>query len=191
MKRSSKKGLLIFILWILTDIFAKYALDKAGFLDYFHVFDLVIVLIFELYMFFQLPGSEYFWDAVEHAEDPIHRKIRLAVMACIVAFLIFVFKWAYFLAFYFITTIRIDGIINFFRVSHEERHQILEKEGIPEIRSYLHILVVAPMIILILIAVGLFVFLWYIPAKSSGGKTQTVSFYQVEDSKPFQNKTLL
>lgn len=128
MKRSSKKGLLIFILWILTDIFAKYSLDKAGFLDYFHVFDLVIVLIFELYIFFQLPGSEYFWDTVEHVEDPIHRKIRLAVMACIVAFLIFVFKWAYFLAFYFITTIKIDGIINFFRVSREERHQILKAE---------------------------------------------------------------
>ena len=190
MKRSSKKGLLIFILWILTDIFAKYSLDKAGFLDYFHVFDLVIVLIFELYIFFQLPGSEYFWDTVEHVEDPIHRKIRLAVMACIVAFLIFVFKWAYFLAFYFITTIKIDGIINFFRVSHEERHQILEKEGIPELKTYLYILVVAPIILVLVVAA----FLWYIfhtPVKSSGGKTQTVSFYELEDSKPFQNNTLL
>jgi len=180
MKRSSKKELLIFILWILTDIFAKYALNKAGFLGYYHIFDLVIVLVFELYLFFQLPGAEYFWDAVEHAEDPIHRKIRLAVMACIVAFLIFVFKWAYFLAFYFIMTIRIDGIINFFRISDEERHQIFEAKGIPELKTYLYIIVVVP-IILILIAVGFFVFLWYMPAKSSEGKNQTVSFYQMQD----------
>jgi hypothetical protein len=101
-------------------------------------------------------------------------------MACIVSLLIFAFKWAYFTELYFIATIRIDGIINFFRVSHEERHRILEQEGIPELKSYLYILVAAP-IIFGLTAVAFFWFILHMPAKSSAKKSSTVSFYQIQD----------
>ena len=68
------------------------ALDKTGLYRYFPVLDLSVVFIFELYIFFQLPESKYFWDSVEHAEDPSYRKIRLAIMACVFAFLILVLK---------------------------------------------------------------------------------------------------
>lgn len=180
MKRSSLKELLIFVLWLLTDTFGSIALIKAHLSHYFPVYYLAIALIFEMYIFFQLPGAKYFWNAAEHAEDPRHGKIRLFVMACVVVFLIFVLKGAYFLAFYFIATIRIDGIINFFRVSHEERHRILETEGIPELKSYLYIFVVTP------IATALFAvcFLWFVfhsSKKHSIKKNHTVSFYQVSD----------
>ncbi|MBO6055435.1 MAG: hypothetical protein J6P84_00430 [Alphaproteobacteria bacterium] len=190
MKRSNLKELLIFTLWLLVGGFGYFFLAKHYGVAIQKIFYLSVAVIFETYMFFQLPGAEYFCDAAKYAENPSHGKIRLMVMSCLVAFLIFVFKWAYFSEFYFIATIRIDVIINFFRVSHEERHQILEKEGIPELKTYLYILVVAPIILVLVVAA----FLWYIfhtPVKSSGGKTQTVSFYQLEDSKPFQNNTLL
>ncbi len=150
MKRSSVKELLIFVLWILTDIVGVGLLARADLANYLHHFALSVVILFEMYIFLQLPGAKYFWNAVEHGEDPNHRKIRLAAMACIVALLIFVFKWYFFLSLYFIATIRIDGIINFFRVSHEERHRILETEGIPELKTYLYIIAGFP------IAVALF-----------------------------------
>lgn len=190
MKRSSVKELLIFVLWILVEGIGYFFFEKNYGITSQKIFYLSTAVIFEAYVFFQLPGAQYFWNAVEHAEDPSHGRIRLAVMTCVVAFLIFVFKWAYFTELYFIATIRIDGIINFFRVSHEERHRILEEEGIPELKSYLYILVVTPIILLLFVAA----FFWYIlhmPAKSSRAKARTVSFYQVEDSITFQNEKLL
>ncbi len=190
MKRSSVKELLIFILWILVEGFGYFFFAKNYGITSQKIFYLSTAVIFEAYVFFQLPGAQYFWNAVEHAEDPSHGKIRLAVMACVVAFLIFAFKWAYFTELYFIATIRIDGIINFFRVSHEERHQILETEGIPELKSYLYILVAAP-IVLMLIGAAFFWYIFHMPAKPFAKKSHVVSFYQVEDSKPFQNNALL
>ena len=101
-------------------------------------------------------------------------------MACVVAFLIFVLKWAYFSELYFIATLRVDGIINFFRTSHEERHRILEQEGIPELKTYLYMIVAAP----IMLGVFVIAILWsavHMPAKSSAKKSRTVSFYQIQD----------
>ena len=180
MKRSGLKELLVTILWLITATFGYFFLAKHYGVTAEKIFFLAIAVIFELYIFFQLPGAKYFWNAVEHAEDPSHGKIRLVAMACVVAFLIFVLKWAYFSELYFIATIRIDNIINFFRVSHEERHRILETEGIPELKTYLYILVATP-IILGLIAVGFFWFILHMPAKSSAKKGRTVSFYQIQD----------
>lgn len=114
-------------------------------------FWLAIVFLFEAYIFFQLPGAKYFWNAVEHGEDPNHGKIRLAAMACIVLFLIFALKWAFFLALYFITTIRIDGIINFCRVPHEERLRIFKTEGISELKSYMFLIISIPFITAIIV----------------------------------------
>lgn len=178
MKRSSLKELLIFVLWMLVEGFGFFFLAKHYGVTAQKIFYLSVAMIFEAYIFFQLPGAKYFWNAVEHSEDPSHGRIRLAVMTCVVMFLIFVFKWAYFLAFYFIATIRIDGIINFFRVSHEERHRIFETEGIPELKSYLYILIVAP-IAMVLFAVC---FLWFVfhSSTKSSAKSHTVSFYQVQ-----------
>lgn len=176
MKRSSLKELLIFVLWITVECFGYFFLGKNYSVTAQKIFYLSVAVIFEAYVFFQLPGAKYFWNAVEHAEDPSHGKIRLIVMSCVVAFLIFVFKWAYFTELYFIATIRIDGIINFFRVSHEERHRILETEGIPELKSYLYILIVAP-IAMVLFAVCFLLFVFHSSTKSSA-KNHTVSFYQ-------------
>ncbi len=165
MKRSSVKEFLIFTLWLLVGGFGYFLLAKHYGVAIQRIFYLSVAVIFEAYMFFQLPGAQYFCDAAKYAEDPSHGKIRLIVMSCLVAFLIFVFKWAYFSELYFIATIRIDSIINFFRVSHEERHQILEKEGIPELKTYLYILVVAP-IILALVVAALFWFMLHPPVSS-------------------------
>lgn len=186
MSRSSLKELLIFVLWLLVEVFGYFFLAKHCGVIAQKIFYLSVAVIFEAYIFFQLPGAQYFWNAVEHAEDPSHGKIRLIVMSCVVAFLIFVFKWAYFTELYFIATIRIDGIINFFRVSHEERHRILEEEGIPELKTYLYILVAAP-IALVLFAVC---FLWFSlhPSTKSSIKTRTVSFCQVQDFAKSQNE---
>ncbi len=126
MKRSSVKELLIFFLWLLTDIFGISILFKCHLFDYVHVFHLAVILLFEAYIFFQLPGAQYFWDAVEHRQDPKHRKIRLAAMACFVSFLIFILKWHLFFILYFIATVRIDSIINFCRVPLEEKFRIFE-----------------------------------------------------------------
>ena len=87
-------------------------------------------------------------------------------------------------------TVRIDGIINFFRVSHEERHQILETEGIPELKSYLYILVAAPIILLLFVG-ALLLLIVHTPAKPFAKKSHVVSFYQVEDFITFQNEKLL
>jgi len=179
MSRSNLKELLIFVLWLLVSGFGYFFISKHYGVAAQKIFYLSVAVIFELYVFFQLPGAQYFWNAVEHAEDPSHGKVRLIVMSCVVAFLIFVFKWAYFTELYFIATIRIDGIINFFRVSHEERHRILEEEGIPELKTYLYIIVAAP-IALVLFAVCFLWFVFHSPTKSSA-KTRTVSFYQVQD----------
>lgn len=141
MKMSSLKELLIFTLWILT-VFISIFLSKNGYsVQWFY---LAVVVLFETYVYFQLPYSEYFWNAAQHAEDPCHGKIRLAVMACLVVFLVFVLKWNYFPELYFIATIRVDGIINFFRSSKEERHRILETDGLSELKSYLYMLVWIP-----------------------------------------------
>lgn len=180
MNRSSLKELLIFVLWLLIEGFGYFFLTKHYGVAAQKIFYLSVAVIFEAYIFFQLPGAQYFWNAVEHAEDPSHGRIRLIVMLCLVVFLIFVFKWAYFSEFYFIATIRVDGIINFFRVPHEERHRILEQEGIPELKTYLYIIVVAP-IILALIAAAFFWYILHMPTKPSVKKTRTVSFCQVQD----------
>ncbi len=190
MKRSSVKELLIFVLWILVEGFGYFFFEKNYGITSLKIFYLSTAIIFEAYVFFQMPGAQYFWNAVEHAEDPSHGRIRLAVMTCVVAFLIFVFKWAYFSELYFIATIRIDGIINFFRVSHEERHQILETEGIPELKSYLYILVAAPIMLLLFVGV-LLLSIVHSPAKPFAKKSHVVSFYQVEDFITFQNEKLL
>ena len=181
MKRSSVKELLIFVLWILVEGCGYFFFAKNYGITSQKIFYLSTAVIFEAYVFFQLPGAQYFWNAVEHAEDPSHGKIRLAVMACVVAFLIFAFKWAYFTELYFIATIRIDGIINFFRVSHEERHRILEEEGIPELKTYLYILVAAPIMFGLFFIITLLRIAVHVPAKSSAKKVRTVSCYQVQD----------
>ena len=180
MKRSSLKELLIFVLWILVSSFGYFFFDKYYGFASRNIFYLAVAVIFELYIFFQLPGAKYFWNAAEHAEDPIHGRIRLAVMSCVIAFLMLVFKWVYFSELYFIATMRIDGIINFFRVPHEERHRILEEEGIPELKSYLYIAVATP-IILALVGATFFWSVLHMPAKSSAKKVRTVSYYQVQD----------
>ena len=180
MKRSSLKELLIFVLWILVSLFGYFVFDKHYGFASRNIFYLAVAVIFELYIFFQLPGAKYFWNAAEHAEDPYHGRIRLAVMACVIAFLMLVFKWVYFSELYFIATIRVDGIINFFRVSHEERHRIFEEEGIPELKTYLHIIVATP-IILALIGAAFFWSILHMPEKSSAKKSRNVSFSQVQN----------
>ena len=150
MKKSALKELLIFILWGLT--------EAAGFLifsKYFKIYALIAVLLFESFIFFQLPYSEYFRNADYFDENPNHGKIRAAVMFGAVAFLIFVLKWNYFLALYFIITIRIDGIIRFFGVSKEERQKILKNEGLAELKSYLYMITAAVLMLVIFFGIGM------------------------------------
>lgn len=112
MNRSSLKEFLIFVLWLLAGGFGYFFVAKHYGVVAQKIFYLSIAVIFELYLFFQLPGAEYFCDAAIYAENLSHGRIRLIVMACIVAFLIFYLKWAFFTELYFIMTIRIDSIIN-------------------------------------------------------------------------------
>ena len=122
MKRSSVKELLIFVLWILVEGFGYFFFEINYGITSLKIFYLSTAIIFEAYVFFQLPGAQYFWNAVEHAEDPSHGRIRLAVMTCVVAFLIFVFKWAYFSELYFsftnvLSVKNTNGALLFFKTS--------------------------------------------------------------------------
>ncbi|MBR1733972.1 MAG: hypothetical protein IJ730_00745 [Alphaproteobacteria bacterium] len=147
MQKSSLKELLIFTLWVLTE-------SLGYFFHYEQIYMLSVVVFFESYIFFQLPYSKYFWNADKFSEDLEHKKIRIAVMSCMVAFLIFVLKWNYFLTLYFIAAIRIDGIINFFRISEEEKHNILEKDGLAELKSYLYLLLMTIFVFIMIFGIG-------------------------------------
>lgn len=88
---------------------------------YMYISMLAIALFCELYVYFQLPYSKYFWKNFENASNPKYRKIRL---------------FSFFIVsplmgvplFYYLFILFIDDIAHFFSTSSDERKQILGKQ---------------------------------------------------------------
>ncbi len=88
---------------------------------YAYLFMLAIALLCELYVYFQLPYSKYFWRDLEHASNPKYRSTRL----------LFVFIATPCMGiplFYVLFIFVIEDILHFFTASPDEKKKIIGKQ---------------------------------------------------------------
>lgn len=82
---------------------------------------LAISLLCELYIYFQLPYSKYFWRDLEHAYNPKYRAIRLFSSLIATPFMGIPL-------FYSIFILVIEDILHFFTAPSNKKKQIVEKQ---------------------------------------------------------------
>ena len=90
-------------------------------LKHMYLLMLAIALLCELYVYFQLPYSKYFWRDLEHASNPKYRSTRL----------LFVFIATPCMGiplFYVLFIFVIEGILHFFTASSNEKKKIIGKQ---------------------------------------------------------------